>query len=91
MSNVNWVMFYVNIIYLFSVLYAVSSEECLSIIGIGTGTVLYTSADVDKQCWSQEEIALLTTRMILENVFPDISVIHMETNADIDDLVDYFK
>ncbi|XP_030751094.1 uncharacterized protein LOC115878672 [Sitophilus oryzae] len=57
----------------------------------GTGTVLFTSADVYKTCWSQDEIAVLTARMILEDVIPETRMISIRCNDDVSDLVEYFK
>ncbi|XP_072384639.1 uncharacterized protein [Diabrotica undecimpunctata] len=57
----------------------------------GVGTVLFTPADVYKQCWSLEEIAILTTRMILEDLLPDVTVFNIDSNAFVDDIVSYFR
>ncbi|CAG9767541.1 unnamed protein product [Ceutorhynchus assimilis] len=57
----------------------------------GTGTVLFNPTDVRKTCWSQEELAILTARIILEDVIPDSKLITVECNEDVDDMVHYFK
>lgn len=55
------------------------------------GTVLFSASDVSKQCWSPDEIALITARMILEDVLPDINVLFIDSNEFVTDLVEYFK
>lgn len=57
----------------------------------GSGTVLFGPTDVYKICWSQEEIAILTARMILEDIVPDPKMISVQCNDDVEDLVQYFK
>nr|CAH7745109.1 unnamed protein product [Callosobruchus chinensis] len=58
---------------------------------VSVGTVLYSPSDVVKQCWSQDEIAILSTRMILEDLLPDVKSLHIDCNEYVDDLVEYFK
>lgn len=70
---------------------AYSADECDKIRTSGTGTVLFNPTDVYKTCWSQEEIAILTARVILEDVIPDPKLISVQCNGDIKDLVGYFK
>ncbi|XP_066260541.1 uncharacterized protein [Euwallacea similis] len=57
----------------------------------GTGTVLFNPTDVAKSCWAQEEIAVLTARIIFEDLMPDSKSISVQCNEDIRDLVEYFK
>ncbi|XP_057666671.1 uncharacterized protein LOC130900210 [Diorhabda carinulata] len=66
-----------------------SCEDNKSIHGLGT--VLFTSADIYKQCWSQEEIAILSTRLILEDLLPDISILNIDCNDFVEDIVSYFR
>ncbi|KAH1014116.1 uncharacterized protein LOC109534013 [Dendroctonus ponderosae] len=70
---------------------AYTADECDKIRTSGTGTVLFNPTDVYKTCWSQEEIAILTARVILEDVIPDPKLISVQCNNDIQDLVGYFK
>lgn len=55
------------------------------------GTVLFTESDNTKQCWSSESIALLTSRMILEDVLPSPQVLKMNSEDFVADVVDYFR
>ncbi|XP_060534139.1 uncharacterized protein LOC132706676 isoform X2 [Cylas formicarius] len=57
----------------------------------GTGTVLFNPTDIDKQCWSQDELAILTARMVLEDVVPDPRTLSLKCNNDVEDLIEYFK
>lgn len=66
-------------------------DPCDKIRTSGTGTVLFNPTDIYKTCWSQEEIAVLTARVILEDIVPDTRLISVQCNADIEDLVEYFK
>ncbi|XP_066155926.1 uncharacterized protein [Euwallacea fornicatus] len=66
--------------------------ECsMEIKNSGTGTVLFNPTDVTKSCWAQEEIAVLTARIIFEDLMPDPKRISVQCNKDIEDLVEYFK
>lgn len=55
------------------------------------GTVLFTASDVGKQCWSPDEIAILTARMILEDILPEVNILYIDSNCFVSDLVEYFK
>jgi len=87
-----------NIFYTFSTLFysflfntGLAFDPCDKIRTSGTGTVLFNPTDIYKTCWSQEEIAVLTARVILEDIVPDTRLISVQCNADIEDLVEYFK
>ncbi|XP_050306541.1 uncharacterized protein LOC126743479 [Anthonomus grandis grandis] len=68
-----------------------SIEDCEPIRTSGTGTVLFNPTDVFKTCWSQEEIAIITARIILEDVIPDRRLISIQCNDDVEDFITYFK
>lgn len=55
------------------------------------GTVLFTDADNTKQCWTAEGIALLTSRMILEDVLPAPKVLAVSSEEFVGDLIEYFR
>nr|CAI5830554.1 unnamed protein product [Callosobruchus analis] len=58
---------------------------------LSVGTVLYSASDVIKQCWSQDEIAILSSRLVLEDLLPEIKSLQIDCNEYVDDLVEYFK
>lgn len=62
-----------------------------SIHSNGIGTVLFTAADEFKQCWSPDEIAILTARMIMEDLLPDVAILNIDSNGYADDIVGYFR
>lgn len=68
-----------------------ADKNCDKVRASGSGTVLFGPTDVYKICWSQEEIAILTARMILEDIVPDPKMISVQCNDDVEDLVKYFK
>ncbi|KAJ8939331.1 hypothetical protein NQ318_005692 [Aromia moschata] len=57
----------------------------------GMGTVVFSASDIQKPCWSQEEIALLTTRMILEDLLPDTRTLAIDSDDYVTDIVAYFR
>lgn len=58
---------------------------------LNVGTTLFTKADVFKECWSTEQLALLTSRMILEDLLPSITILVIDCNEFVSDLVEYFR
>ncbi|XP_018568106.1 uncharacterized protein LOC108908531 [Anoplophora glabripennis] len=58
---------------------------------VNTGTVLFSSRDISRQCWHPEEIAVLTTRMILQDLLPEVNVLEINNNDYVDDIVEYFR
>ncbi|KAG5892858.1 hypothetical protein JTB14_022179 [Gonioctena quinquepunctata] len=68
-----------------------TTKEKGPVSAIDTGTVLFTAADVYKQCWSPDELAILTTRMILQDLLPEVNILSIDSNEFIDDIVDYFR
>lgn len=60
-------------------------------IELNVGTTLFTKADSFKECWSSENMALLTSRMILEDLLPSTSILVIDSNEFVTDLVEYFR
>lgn len=58
---------------------------------VNTGTVLFSNRDVHRQCWHPEEIAILTTRIILQDLVPDVKFLEISDNEYVDDIVEYFR
>ena len=58
---------------------------------LNVGTTLFTKADNCKECWSSESLALLTSRMILEDLLPSTSILVIDSNEFVSDLVEYFR
>lgn len=58
---------------------------------INVGTVLFTQMDMHRSCWTIESIAVLTTRMMLEDLMPAVDRIVIENNDFINNLMGYFK
>lgn len=58
---------------------------------LNVGTTLFTKADSKKECWSSENLALLTSRMILEDLIPNTSILVIDSNEFVTDLVEYFR
>lgn len=38
--------------------------------GLNVGTTLFTKADTYRECWSDESLALLTSRMLFDDILP---------------------
>lgn len=64
------------------------ADECGK---MNVGTVLFTESDNSKDCWSTENIALLTSRMMLEDILPSREVLLIKDGRFITDIVDYFR
>ncbi|XP_044261672.1 uncharacterized protein LOC123009429 [Tribolium madens] len=58
---------------------------------LNVGTTLFTKADRAKECWSSENVALLSSRMILEDLLPSTSILVIDSNEFVTDLVEYFR
>ncbi|RZC36795.1 hypothetical protein BDFB_002531 [Asbolus verrucosus] len=58
---------------------------------LNVGTTLFTKADRCKECWSSESLALLTSRMILEDLLPSTTILVIDSNEFVTDLVEYFR
>ncbi|XP_068900401.1 uncharacterized protein [Tenebrio molitor] len=74
------------LIFLLLFLAEISEEADLNV-----GTTLFTKADSCKECWSSESMALLTSRMILEDLLPSTSILVIDSNEFVTDLVEYFR
>ncbi|KAJ8980415.1 hypothetical protein NQ317_009410 [Molorchus minor] len=68
------------ILIIFSVYFLDFLSYCSHSGNNGMGTVLFTASDLHKECWSPEEIALMTTRMILENLLPDVKILTIDSD-----------
>lgn len=55
------------------------------------GTVLFTTADNLRKCWSEEEVATLTSRMFFEDILPCDSGFNIQDENFILSLIDYFQ
>ncbi|KAF2882871.1 hypothetical protein ILUMI_23383 [Ignelater luminosus] len=58
---------------------------------MNVGTVLFTESDNSKDCWSTENIALLTSRMMLEDILPSREILLIKDGRFITDIIDYFR
>lgn len=56
---------------------------------LNVGTVLFTKMDLHKPCWSGEDLALLSSRMIFEDLLPFQAEIRIEDDEFIEDVVCY--
>lgn len=75
-----------------NILYEVIQATCRdSKKNMNGGTVLFSESDNTKQCWSSENIALLTSRMILEDVLPSPHSLKMNSEDFVADIIDYFR
>lgn len=36
------------------------------------GTVLFDTSNIEKECWSNEELALLNSRIIFQDILPQV-------------------
>ncbi|KAF7269940.1 hypothetical protein GWI33_017031 [Rhynchophorus ferrugineus] len=92
LGHVHSILFILNALFT-TVLLQTDTENCNSgkIRTAGTGTVLFNPTDVYKTCWSQDELSIITARMIMEDVIPDPRIISIQCNDDITDIIDYFK
>lgn len=57
---------------------------------INVGTVLFTESDLNKECWSCENIALLTSRMLMEDILPAEEALVIRDDDFISNIVEYF-
>lgn len=55
------------------------------------GTVLFSKSDNLKTCWNDADIALLTSRMLFEDILPLDTVFDIENDHFIAALVEYFQ
>nr|XP_022907125.1 uncharacterized protein LOC111418708 [Onthophagus taurus] len=67
--------------------------SCLSASerGINIGTVLFAPSDAHKDCWTSEQLALLTSRMVVEAILPSRNSLNVNDNDMISDIVEYFR
>lgn len=65
------------------------SERMKPLINIGT--VLFTHADSRRECYSADEVALLTSRMMFQDLLPSESELSIKCNDNIMDLIQYFR
>lgn len=63
----------------------------ISYCSSNVGTTLFSKADTYRECWSSESVALLTSRMILEDLLPSTSTLLIDSNEFVTDLVEYFR
>ncbi|XP_065168981.1 uncharacterized protein [Atheta coriaria] len=55
------------------------------------GTVLFTPSDIQRECWTQENMALLTTRMLMANLMPHTEKIKADDDSFVSDIIEYFR
>lgn len=58
---------------------------------LNVGTVLFTNIDLYKSCWSADDIALLTARMIFEDLMPKPDLIVINNDEFVEDIICYFN
>ncbi|XP_020300137.1 uncharacterized protein LOC109863890 isoform X2 [Pseudomyrmex gracilis] len=58
--------------------------------GQNIGTVLFEKNDYQKQCWTNEEFTVLSSRRIFQDILPQMRVIDSENDQYIAHLMDYF-
>ncbi|XP_044260644.1 uncharacterized protein LOC123008719 [Tribolium madens] len=58
---------------------------------LNVGTTVFTKADRARECWTSENVALLASRMILEDLLPCPSVLIIDSNEFVTDLIEYFR
>lgn len=73
----------------FARIYTSASEATTQPMNIGT--VLFTAADTRRDCFSADEVALMTTRMMLEDMLPVEVDLVIKDNQYVLDLIDYFR
>lgn len=76
--------------YIYIFIYLLANCLC-NVISLNVGTVLFTESDLAKECWSPDDVALLTTRMFLEDILPDTNSLNIHDNLYVNDLVEYFR
>lgn len=57
------------------------------------GTVLFGASDMNRDCWNADSVSLLTARLVIENILPqmdDVSI-HVKDDAFVCDLIEYFR
>lgn len=57
------------------------------------GTVLFGASDMGRDCWNSDSLALLSARLVIENVLPqmDEATIHVKDDAFVCDLIEYLR
>lgn len=58
---------------------------------LNIGTVLFTHADSRRECYSADEVALLTSRMMFQDLLPTEDELQIQCNENIMDLIEYFR
>ncbi|XP_011699543.1 PREDICTED: uncharacterized protein LOC105456880 [Wasmannia auropunctata] len=58
--------------------------------GQKTGTVLFERNDFRKQCWTDEEFTILSSRRMFQDLLPNVNVIDPQNDQYIAHLMDYF-
>lgn len=59
--------------------------------GANIGTVLFAPSDANKDCWSAENLALLTARMVLEGILPERDSLNVNDEQMVNDVIEYFR
>ncbi|KAB0791483.1 hypothetical protein PPYR_03283 [Photinus pyralis] len=78
------------VMYFYIFIYIIANCPC-NVMNLNVGTVLFTESDIAKECWSSDDVALLTTRMFLEDILPDTHSLNIHDNMYVNDLVEYFR
>ncbi|XP_017781323.1 PREDICTED: uncharacterized protein LOC108566112 [Nicrophorus vespilloides] len=55
------------------------------------GTVLFSPSDMSRDCWSADNVALLTSRMLMRNLMPRMDTVKVEDDSFISDIIEYFR
>lgn len=65
----------------------------LSSSSLNLGTVLFSEADAKRPCFTPEEVALITARMMMQDLLPSQSELSskIEDNEYVNDVVEYFR
>lgn len=67
------------------------AAQCNGKNAVNVGSTLFSEADLLKDCWSGEQITLLTFRMVLEDILPSPDVLKVKGEEFVIEVVDYFK
>lgn len=66
-------------------------SQCTAKNAVNVGSTIFSESDLLKDCWSTEQITLLTFRMVLEDILPSPDVLKVKGEEFVIDVVEYFK
>lgn len=83
--------FFITISIFYTILFIIPSKSVPLKSMLNIGTVLFTHADSRRECYSADEVALLTSRMMFQDLLPNEDQLQIKCDENILDLIEYFR